>query len=65
MVMQENFVAIDALGYDEKTTKQLRTVAAYCLLKHEFLLALRWKPSSSHALQPITAGTGAIAQIRK
>lgn len=65
MVLQENFVAIDALGYDEKTTKQLRTVTTYCLLKHEFLLALRWKPSSSQASRPIAADVDAAERFRK
>jgi glycosyltransferase involved in cell wall biosynthesis len=65
MVMQENFVAIDALGYDEKTSRQLRAVAAYCLLKHELSLALRWKPSGSRALQPIVADLSESAEMRK
>jgi glycosyltransferase involved in cell wall biosynthesis len=47
MVMHENFVAINALGYDSQTIRQLRTWAAYCLLKHEFLLAFRWKLRAS------------------
>jgi glycosyltransferase involved in cell wall biosynthesis len=65
MVMQENFVAIDALGYNERTTRQLRAVAAYCLLKHEFLLSLRWKLSGSQTLRPIAADMGAAAHMRK
>ena len=51
MVMQENFVAIDALGYDQKTAGRLRTLAAYRLLKHEFLLAVRWKPAALNELK--------------
>jgi glycosyltransferase involved in cell wall biosynthesis len=65
MVMQENFLAIDALGYDKKSTRQLRSAAAYFLLKHELLLALRWKPSGSRALQPVVANMGATAEMRK
>lgn len=65
MVMQENFVAIDALGYDKKTTGRLRTAAAYCLRKHELLLALRWKPSGSRALQPTGSDMGAAVEMRK
>ncbi|MBB4368418.1 glycosyltransferase involved in cell wall biosynthesis [Bradyrhizobium sp. cir1] len=55
MVMHENFAAIDALGLDSRATGQLRTFAAYCLLKHEFLLALRWKPVGPEAPQPTAA----------
>lgn len=47
MVMHENFAAIASLGYGSGNTRELRRVAAYCLLKHEFLLALRWKPAAS------------------
>jgi hypothetical protein len=64
MVMHENFAAIDALGCDARTTSQLRAFSAYCLLKHEFLLALRWKPFGSHALQPITTGASATELTR-
>jgi glycosyltransferase involved in cell wall biosynthesis len=65
MVMRENFVTIDALGCDKRTTMQLRAVATYCLLKHEFLLALRWKPSGSRGLQTAAADMSATVQIRK
>jgi glycosyltransferase involved in cell wall biosynthesis len=58
MVMHENFVAIDALGLDEGTTRRLRASAAYFLMKHEFLLAMRWKPSVSVKLPPVAEQLG-------
>jgi glycosyltransferase involved in cell wall biosynthesis len=62
MVMHESFVAIDALGCDIQTARQLRTLAAYCLLKHEFLLALRWKPAAFAKSQQIVETAGAAAE---
>lgn len=61
MVMHENFVAIDALGYDSRSTRRLRAWAAYYLLKHEFLLALRWKPEASAKSQAFVEATGPTA----
>jgi hypothetical protein len=54
MVMQESFVSIEALDYDEATTRRLRACAAYVLLKHEFLLAMRWKPPAFGRLLSLT-----------
>lgn len=45
MVAREACVAIDALGYDKRTTRWLRAWAAFYLLRHEIYLAVRWKAS--------------------
>ncbi|APO51719.1 glycosyltransferase family 2 protein [Bradyrhizobium sp. YCK136] len=55
MVMHENFAAIDALGLESRTTGQLRKFAAYCLFRHELLLALRWKPAGPGLSHPIAS----------
>jgi len=65
MVMHENFAAIDALGYDSRITRRLRAWAAYCLSKHEFLLALRWKPEASAESQAFVETTGSTAAERR
>jgi hypothetical protein len=65
MVMHENFAAIDALGYDSRITRRLRAWAAYCLLKHELLLALRWKPEASAESQAFVEATGSTAAERR
>lgn len=65
MVMHESFAAIDALGFDVQTTRRLRAMAAYCLLKHELLLALRWSPSGSGAVYSVAAQVGATLQTPK
>jgi glycosyltransferase involved in cell wall biosynthesis len=63
MVKHEIFVAIDALGCGEPTTRSLRAFAAKGLSRHEFQLALRWKPevpanSQSYAGAPGSAKAG-------
>jgi hypothetical protein len=65
MVMRENFVAIDALGYESQIARRLCARAAYCLLKHEFLLALRWKPEVSAKSQAFVEAAGSTATERK
>lgn len=65
MVMHENFAAIDALGCDSRATRQLRALAAYCLLKHEFLLALRWKPEAAAKSQPFVETIGSTTAERR
>jgi glycosyltransferase involved in cell wall biosynthesis len=65
MVKHENFTAIDALGYDSRTTRRLRATAIYCLLKHELLLALRWKPEASAESQALIEAFGAVAAERR
>lgn len=65
MVKHENFAAIDALGLDDRTTRQLRAWAAYCLLKHEFLLGWRWKPQAPARSQPAVATVSAAAAERQ
>jgi glycosyltransferase involved in cell wall biosynthesis len=62
MVMRENFAAIHSLRYDQNTTRRLRAWAAYFLRKHEFLLAMRWKPSGSGRTSMITAVDGTLAK---
>ena len=52
MVRHESFAAIEALGCDRPTTRSLRSFAANCLLMHELLLALRWKPGAPSNSQP-------------
>jgi glycosyltransferase involved in cell wall biosynthesis len=64
MVMHENFATIDALGYDSRTIRQLRARAAYCLLKHEFLLAFRWKLEASATSQSVVDAIGLTAAER-
>lgn len=65
MVLHENFAAIDALRYDGRTSRWLRAWSAYCLLKHEFLLALRWKPEASGRSQPIVEAISSTASERR
>ncbi len=65
MVMHENFAAIDALGYDRETTRRLRAWAVYCLLKHQFLLALRWKPAALADSQSFSGAIGSTAAKRR
>jgi glycosyltransferase involved in cell wall biosynthesis len=52
MVKHENLAAIDALGCDALAVRQLRRFSAWCLLKHELLLALRWKPAVAATSRP-------------
>lgn len=59
VVRRENFAAIDALGYDKRTTRRLRAWAASYLLKHEILLALQWKPETAARSQPFIVGSTA------
>jgi hypothetical protein len=63
--MHENFAAIDALGYDSRTTRRLRGLAAYFLHKHEFLLALRWKPEASAESQAVIEAIGSTTAERR
>jgi glycosyltransferase involved in cell wall biosynthesis len=65
MVMHECFAAIGALGYDGWTNRRLRARAAYCLLKHELLLALRWKPENSAKSQALVEAIGPTAAERR
>jgi glycosyltransferase involved in cell wall biosynthesis len=65
MVMRESFAAIDALGYDAQTTRRLRASTTYCLLKHEFLLGLRWRPEASATAQSVVEATGSTAAERR
>ena len=65
MVKYENFIAIDALGYDSGTTRRLRAWATYYLLKHEFLLALRWKPEIYTISQSLVAEIGSTQVERR
>jgi glycosyltransferase involved in cell wall biosynthesis len=51
MVMRESFEAISALEYDRKTTRSLFGWAAFYLLKHQFFLAVRWKPATVKQLR--------------
>ena len=63
MVLHESFVAIGALGYDG--SRPLRARAAYCLLKHEFLRALRWKPEDFAKSKAFVEAIGPTAAERR
>jgi hypothetical protein len=66
MVRRENFIAIGDLGYDKRTTRSVCARSAYYLLKHEFWLAIRWKPApAARTIRPGLDEAGKAAAVPK